>query len=234
MRLHCIQHVPFEGPGLIADWARGGGHAMAGTRLYAGEALPDADAFDWLVVMGGPMSVHDGDRYPWLASEKALVRDAIADGKAVLGICLGAQIIAEALGGRVYRAERKEIGWWPVYRVAAATETLAFMCFPIAIHAFHWHGETFDLPDGAVLLASSDACRNQAFTYGERVIGLQFHLEITRHGMDDLIANCADDLTAGPFVQAADEMTRDARRLETAHMTMNTLLDALSGIANRK
>lgn len=234
MRLLCIQHVPFEGPGRIADWARANGHAVAGTRLYAGDALPGASAFDWLVIMGGPMSVHNEDRYPWLSTEKAFVREAIDAGKTVLGICLGAQIIAEALGGRVYSAEEKEIGWWPVFRVGAAREVSAFRQFPLVVHAFHWHGETFDLPDGALPLASSDACRNQAFVYGDRVIGLQFHLEITRRGVEDLIANCADDMTAGRYVQTADELPGEARRFETAHMTMTALLDELSGITELK
>lgn len=228
MTLHCIQHVPFEGPGRIADWARAHGHAVTGTRLYAGDALPDPDAFDWLVIMGGPMRLHDEDRYPWLSTEKAFVREAIDARKTVLGVCLGAQMIAEVLGGRVYPAEEKEIGWWPVHRAGATSELSVFRQFPPAVPAFHWHGETFELPEGAVLLASSDACRNQAFAYGDRVIGLQFHIEITRRGVQDLIANCADDMTDGPYVQSADELPGESRRFETAHMTMTTLLDELS------
>ena len=231
MRIVCLQHVAFENAGVIEDWAGICGHEWRNTALHDREDVPRADDFDWLVVMGGPMSVHDEARYPWLAAEKTLVREAVHGGKLVLGICLGAQLIAEALGARVYRADHREIGWWRVRGCSGGPGTPAFRRFPASVSAFHWHGETFDLPRGAVRLAESEACRNQAFAYGGRAIALQFHLEIERRGVEQLIANCADDLAAGPFTQSPAAMLEDPARFETAHMAMNTLLEGMAACA---
>jgi GMP synthase-like glutamine amidotransferase len=149
------------------------------------------------------MSVNDEAERPWLKGEKQAVRDAIARDVPVLGICLGAQMIASALGARVYRSAVKEIGWFPIQAVAAGTSTFAL---PPERTVFHWHGETFDLPEGAVRLARSAACANQAFQLQENVIGLQFHLETTRDGALALLENCREDLSVGPYVQAEDDL----------------------------
>jgi GMP synthase-like glutamine amidotransferase len=228
MRIHCLQHVPFEGPAGIADWAVRRGHSLTSTPLFAGGTLPDRSDFDWLVVMGGPMGVHDEGAYPWLSREKGLLREAIEAGKTLVGICLGAQLIADVLGARVFRNEHKEIGWLPVELTGEGRASEIFGFLPARLPVFHWHGDTFDLPDGARHLAGSEACRNQAFLYRERVLGLQFHLESTPRSVSDIVANCADEIVPGPYVQSAERMLaatdEDFRRI---HQALFGILDRL-------
>ena len=228
MRIHWLQHVPFEGLGSIEDWADRRGHALARTRLFADEALPRADAFEWLVVMGGPMSVHDEAALPWLAPEKSLVRAAVAAGRRVLGICLGAQLLAEALGGAVTRNAHREIGWSPLRKAEALRGHPLDAALPDGIEAFHWHGETFSLPPGAVPVASSAACANQGFVHGPRVAALQFHLETTPKSAQALIAQCGSELVAGPYIQTAAAMLADPRRFERVNAAMGDVLDVLA------
>ena len=228
MRLHYFQHVPFEGLGSIADWCTSRHIAVTATRFFAGDALPALDAYDFLVVMGGPMSVNDAIQFPWLTQEKAHIAAAVAGGKIILGICLGAQLIAAAAGATVYPNSQKEIGWFPVVRSAAAPESgpLADI-LPREVLAFHWHGETFDLPVGAVHLARSAACEQQAFALGARVIGLQFHLETTRTSATALLDHCAADITNGPTIQTPSKMLSDDGRFAAINRVMVSVLDAL-------
>lgn len=197
MRAVILQHVPFEGPGSIADWLAARGAEVCSVRLFAGDALPDPADFDLLIVLGGPMSVNDEWFHDWLADEKRLIAAAIAQDRAVLGICLGAQLIASALGARVGPNEHTEIGWFDISALPAE----GGFALPPRATVLHWHGETFALPDGAQLLASSEACRNQAFRIGERVIGLQFHLETTPDSLAELLEACGDEVVPERFVQ---------------------------------
>ena len=226
MRIHVLQHVAFEGPAAIEDWARNSGHAVTRSRLHEGEAFPDLADFDLLVVMGGPMSVNDEQRYPWLKEEKALVRSAIESGQAVLGVCLGAQMIATAMGARVYRGSQKEIGWFPVRRV---TTRGAGALFPKVFTPLHWHGETFDLPAGAIRLAETDAVPNQAFQVGS-AIGLQFHLEATPESIRQLVNNAAHEIEADkPFQQPASELVaQTSQACSDAHAVLYKLLDHMT------
>ena len=144
MRVHVLQHVPFEGLGSIEPWLVQRDTEIRYTRLFERDPLPDLDAVDLLVAMGGPMSVNDEAQFSWLEPEKRTVREAIEREIRVLGICLGAQLIASALGSRVYPNAVKEIGWWPIQGGIQGTEE-AFR-FPSQCTVFHWHGETFDLP----------------------------------------------------------------------------------------
>jgi len=228
MKIHYLQHVAFEGPGSIETWARRAGHPLTATRLYEGEALPLLQEVDWLVVMGGPMSVHDESVYPWLHQEKQCIGSAIDAGKVVLGVCLGAQLIAETLGARVYPSRVKEIGWFPVERTPLAAATHFGEALPAHFEAFHWHGETFDLPAGAVHLARSEACAHQAFVYRERVVALQFHLETTRAGVEQLGQQCAAEIISGPFVQPVAALLADAGRFAAINQHMSGLLDRLA------
>jgi GMP synthase-like glutamine amidotransferase len=224
MKLHWIQHVPFEGLGCIETWARERDTQISCTRLFAGDPLPEPNAFDLLVVMGGPMGIHDHGEYPWLPAEKAFLQSCITDGKSVLGICLGAQLIADALEASVYPGPHKEIGWMPVQRTPGAPGWL-----PEELTPFHWHGDTFDLPRDAVHLASSAACRNQGFVFRDRVVALQFHLETTVASMEALIGHCAHELVNAPYIQTAAEMRRGgAEKAAAANAAMVQLLDRLA------
>lgn len=206
MRIHALTHVPFEGPAGIADWANARGHALTLTPVYSGGALPNPAEFDWLVVMGGPMGVQDDIEYPWLAAEKRLIGEAIAAGKTVIGVCLGAQLIAAALGARVYRNPEKEIGWFPIEFTDAGQASSIVGFLPPRMQVFHWHGDTFDLPPGAVHLARSDVCEQQAFLCDGRVLGLQCHLESTPQSVADIVANCADEILPAAHVQSAERL----------------------------
>lgn len=222
MQAHYFQHVPFEGLGSIDTWLRDAGYEISVTRWYAGEVPPDPGKIDLLIVMGGPMSVNDERGYPWLVAEKAFIRRWIATDRPLLGVCLGAQLIASALGARVYPNPVKEIGWFPVTAVTPVPEC-AFR-FPAEQTVFHWHGETFDLPSGAIHLARSAGCEHQAFQVGKSVIGLQFHLETTPETAAALVTNCRNELTPAPYVQ--DEITLLSEP-QDSYRTINTLMDRL-------
>ena len=199
MRAHCLQHVPFEGLGSIEAWLRKEGHEVSCTRFFEGDRLPSPEDLDFLIVMGGPMGVHDEAAHPWLAEEKAFIDRVIEAGSPVLGICLGAQLIAASLGARVFPCPEKEIGWFPVQGIETG-DPAAFR-FPSEIPVFHWHGDTFELPPGAIRLARSEACPNQAFQLGRRVIGLQFHLETTPESAQAIVRNASGDIVEGRYIQ---------------------------------
>jgi GMP synthase-like glutamine amidotransferase len=229
MRLLCLQHVPHEGPGSIDGWARRRGHAIASVLVSEGGPIPAPEAFDWLIVMGGPMGVHDVARHPWLRDEKRALHAALDAGRRVLGVCLGAQLIAEALGARVHRNTEREIGWFPVRRTAEAAGTTLGRAFPEEFPAFHWHADTFDLPPGAVHLARSAACDQQAFALGDRVAGIQFHPEISVDWVRELLRHDAADLVEGPFVQRPDDMLREPDRFARANRLLDDILDRMAG-----
>ena len=230
MKVHWFQHVPFEGLGSIADWIRRGRHTLGVTRFHREEPLPAVADVDLLVVMGGPMNVHEEAKYPWLTREKRFIGAAIAGGRRVLGVCLGAQLVAEVLGARVYANTEKEIGWFAIEPTEAAAASGLFSRFPQRLEVFHWHGDTFDIPAGALHVARSDGCAHQAFAYGERVIGLQFHLEMTQAGARQLIGHCSDELVGGRYIQKPREMLADAIRFDAVNGVMDGLLDRLAAV----
>lgn len=188
MRVHWLQHAEHEDLGCIAPWLAARGHEVKATRLQRGEAPPKPDAFDWLIVMGGPMNIYEHAAYPWLVAEKQAIRAALNADKRVLGICLGAQLVADQLGGPVSRNAEVEIGWHALTTTAAGRTESAFKGFPDQFTAFHWHGDTFALPLGSVPLMASAACANQAFAFGAKVAGIQFHLEVTAANARDWFA----------------------------------------------
>jgi GMP synthase (glutamine-hydrolysing) len=225
MRIHSLEHQPEEGPAKIADWAAARGHSLVRTALYAAEPPPALDTFDLLVIMGGGMNIYQHRDHPWLVEEKAFLRRAIDAGKPILGICLGAQLLADVLGGKVYQNPEKEIGWFPVSFTDRAG---LFASFPEKMNVMHWHGDTFDLPPGARLIASSEGCPQQAFVWGDRVVGLQFHLEMGAVNVADLATVAAEDLTPGRFVQSAAQLTETPADLPVAHASLFALLDAMA------
>jgi GMP synthase-like glutamine amidotransferase len=204
MRAHYLQHVPFEGLGSIEPWLQKAGYEISCTRFFNSGVLPEISDIDLLIVMGGPMSVNDKQEHPWLINEEEYISRAINAGKSVLGICLGAQLIASAMGGNVFLNSVKEIGWLPVE--AVKSESNSIFLFPQETEVFHWHGETFDLPKGAVQIAQSNGCDNQAFQIGNNVIGLQFHLETTPLSAQAIVENCRDELIEGEYIQSEAEI----------------------------
>jgi len=218
VKVHVLQHVPFEGLGSVQSWLDARSATVTWTRFYELAQLPDLAYVDFVIALGGPMSVNDEAELPWLVEEKRFIAEAIRVGKPVLGICLGAQLIASALGARVYPNKLKEIGWFDISRVSSEPDCFRF---PEVEKVFHWHGETFDLPPGAVKLAHSLACENQAFQIGANVIGLQFHLETTSESADAIITHCRGELISGEFIQTETAM----RAVETAsYVRINALM----------
>jgi GMP synthase-like glutamine amidotransferase len=190
--------------------------------MFESADLPDIQDVDLLIVMGGPMSVNDEDDCPWLVMEKEFVRAVIDQDKPVLGICLGAQLIASAMGAKVYKNAETEIGWFPVEGVSQPNNSL--FSFPASTKVFHWHGETFDLPMGATLLASSAGCVNQAFQLGNSVIGLQFHLETTSESASELVSNCRDELVPAKYVQTEEEILSADKK---SYLSINRLMESV-------
>lgn len=219
MKIHYLQHVPFEGPASILSWAKRKGHSVSSTKLFAHESMPAYDSLDFLIIMGGPMNIYDYRQYPWLKAEYSFIENSISHNKKVLGICLGAQLIAHVLGAKIYPNAHSEIGWLPVQRTAKYQEN-ELITFPSEFTAFHWHGDTFDLPPGSIHLVRSQACENQAFLYNNSILGLQFHLESTRKSIDLLIKNSMKEISEGPYIQKAEEI----KRLNDKHLAGSNLL----------
>jgi GMP synthase-like glutamine amidotransferase len=226
-RLHFIQHVPFEGMGYIETYAAHNGFIVSGSRVYEKNPFPEPAAYDWLVIMGGPMGVHDERIYPWIVDEKKCIERAIGTHKKVLGICLGAQLIASVLGGKVYANHVREIGWFPVKLMPDMGKSGIFNGISDRFSAFHWHGDTFDIPRGALHIALSDACANQAFSYNGHVVGLQFHCESTAASIAGLIENCGEEIREGPYMQDVEAIRTGMDRIAEINATMNMLLDNL-------
>jgi GMP synthase-like glutamine amidotransferase len=226
MRAHVLQHVPFEGIGSIAGWLEARDAIVTTTRFYESPDLPALDGIDLVIAMGGPMSVNDEETLPWLVAEKAFLRDAIDRGIAVLGICLGAQLIANACGAKVYPGRQREIGWFPIEAVSPIGGTFPF---PLSARVLHWHGETFDLPAGAEHLARSAVCEHQAFALGRRVLGLQFHPEVTRESLATMLEHSREDLVPGEFIQnEAEILAADPHDFTRLAELTTALLDHLT------
>lgn len=224
MKIHYFQHVPFEGLGYIGTWLWENGAAVSSTRFFESAELPKPEEVDGLIVMGGPMSVNDTYAHPWLEPETRFIADTIALGKPVLGICLGAQLIAKAAGARVYKNPVSEIGWFPVTWLQTSVPGMPEVKFPTQMDVFQWHGETFDLPKDAIHLAASEACAHQAFLLKERVLGLQFHLEIMSEGVQALVGACGSELTEGRYIQTPGELIRRHQDFRQTHLLMERIL----------
>lgn len=224
MRIQVLQHVPFEDAGSMSDDFYQRGYTVASTQWYRGDKAPELASFDTLIVMGGPMGVYDENEHPWLAQEKALIKAAIAANKIIVGVCLGAQLIACVLGARVSRNPHREIGWFPLTLQTPPEQSPLGSALPAGVEVFHWHGDTFALPQGARWLASSEACAHQAFSVGDRIFGFQFHLETTEASARALLAECADELDDSIFVQSAEEILADRERFDAINRMMSDVL----------
>ncbi len=193
--LLVLQHAPCETPGLIADALRG--CAFQTIRSYDGEPVPKTLAgADGLIILGGPQSVYEQERFPYLKDELRLIEEALRASKPILGICLGSQLLAAALGAKVYPGEQREIGWHKVILPFEARRDTLFNHLPFSFMALHWHGDIFELPRSAVSLASSVMTEHQAFRHGFHAYGLLFHLEMTRAQITEMTTTFADELNA--------------------------------------
>jgi GMP synthase-like glutamine amidotransferase len=228
MRMAVLQHAEFEGAAAVADWAAASGFSVRVFHLYRDTTLPSLADFDMLTVMGGPMSANDEAQLVWLGPEIALVSEAVAADKTVIGICLGAQIIAKALGARVYPGSAKEIGWFPVQRTGSHH---FFDGLPDSFTPFHWHGETFDLPRGATLLAKSKMTETQAFAVGQHVLGLQFHIEATEESVRALLKGAAHEIGHGAFEQQPGTILANLNLCASLRPLLDTVLGRLTGPA---
>jgi len=227
MKIHYLQHVDFEGLSSIEVMLKEKGHHLSHTCLYKNETLPSISDIDWLIVMGGPMGIYDDDKYPWLEVEKQFIDEAIKADKIVLGICLGAQLIADVLGAKVYKNSQKEIGWFDINCLPEVNTTILADAIPETVEVFHWHGDTFEIPERATPLFKSNACNNQGFIYANRVVGFQFHLETTQSSAAALIENCRDELDGSQYVQTEKQMLAFPEKFERINQVMFSVLTAL-------
>jgi GMP synthase (glutamine-hydrolysing) len=227
VRVLAFRHVPFETLGAIEPALESRGIAFDYADLYrTGAELPDASRYDGLIFLGGPMSANDP--LPYLRTEMAVIDRAVALGTPVLGVCLGAQLIARTLGARVYRNAQREIGWFDIHLAAGAASDPVFSGLRESETVFHWHSDTFDLPVGAELLARSDRTERQAFRYGRALYGLQFHLEVT----PQMIVNwCMEDENCGDMRELnapPDPQFNRMRLNEIARLVFGQWCDLLS------
>jgi GMP synthase-like glutamine amidotransferase len=187
----------------LADWAAEKNHTTTYTRVFEEATFPLIDAFDMLVIMGGVMGVYEEDEYAWMPAEKAFIKRAIEAKKKVFGVCLGAQFIAESLGAKVFPHTTKEIGWFEVEKVAQHKLTQKL---PQTFTTFHWHGDTFNLPDNAIHLFKTEGCAQQGFVYNDHVAGLQFHMEVKEDLLNGMTENERAELIKDKYVQSEEEV----------------------------
>ncbi len=230
MHLLWLQHVPFEDLGYIAAWLDSRQISCSVTKLYENSALPELSSIDGLIIMGGPMGVYDEAQYPWLVNEKRFIRECIDAGKPVLGICLGAQLIATVLGAKVAPNPHKEIGWFGISKVVKNNTHPLAQFLPDNETVFHWHGDQFEIPDNCIRLYESVACANQAFVYNENVLALQFHMETLPENADSLLQHCADELVLAEYIQSAEAIRKNMHLHKTMNSTLETVLDFIFSV----
>lgn len=225
MRIHYFIHADFEKLGAIKEWANQRGHILKETNTYRGEKLPEVDEFDFLIIMGGPQNACQIADYPYLENEVQLIKQAITSRKIVLGVCLGAQLIAEALGGKTQPSPQREVGVFPITLTAAAQHDAVFKDFPAQFPVMHWHNDMPGLTSDMVLLATSEGCPCQAFRYDDHVYGLQFHCELTQNLVASMIDHCGNDLQAAQFVKSPDKLLLED--FSMINQKMHIILDRL-------
>jgi GMP synthase-like glutamine amidotransferase len=227
MRIHLIEHDPEDFSRTnISFWAAEKGHPVNQTFVCNNEALPPLDSFDWLMVMGGSQNAWDDQAYSWLAHEKAFVAEALAQDKLYLGICFGAQLLAEALGGKIFPNKHKEIGWHEVSLNRHGRQSFLFEDVPPSFVTFHWHSDHFSLPQNCTRLACSPPTENQAFVCRERpAVGLQFHPEYTRDMIRYYAAEHRQDWLPEKYVHSGHEVLTRTEALPDTYWLMESLLN---------
>ena len=229
MRLLCLQHDPLDGPGTLLDWAEERGHTVITCLICQGDPLPPLADFDLLVSLGGPMGAYEEEKHPWLADEKEYLRQAVVAGKRILGLCLGCQLLADALGGKAFRHSCKEFGWQPIEPLP---EGSGWFGTADVFQAFQWHGDTYTLPPGALRLAGNEAAEQQAFLLrgpaGNAVLGLQFHLEWTEAMAREALEEPGVAPPPSPFVQTPEEILSDLSLFDSARTRFYRMMDRLA------
>lgn len=228
LRIHYFQHVAFEDLGYVETWAEQNNYQLTATKFYEQHQLPDLSSIDWLIVMGGPMGVYDNVKFPWLINEIEFIQKSIQADKTVIGICLGAQLIASALGAKVYPNTKKEIGWFPLTKTEAGQNHYLLKDLPDLFTTFHWHGDTFALPIDAIHLLQTDICPNQAFLYRKKVLGLQFHLEVIPKTLTSMTKNCEHELIKDEFIQSSDEILSQTDLCTYSNCYLTSILTKLT------
>jgi GMP synthase-like glutamine amidotransferase len=226
MRWHCLQHLPNEGPGHAADWLAAHGHSLTYTRLFEpNSTFPALADFDGLLILGGAMSVHDEAVFPWLRPEKAFIHDVLRAGKITLAICLGAQLVAQALGAEVKPNHEPEIGFWTVRFSAKSLEHPLLRGWPEKAAVLHWHLDTFTVPAGAMRVGMSAGCATQGFVWGDGVIGLQFHPEMTVPMVEQLMEfENHETAEEQEFVQTAEQIRSKLKSVWKGRKLLEALL----------
>ena len=203
-------------------------HSINYTRFYENHKIPNIVDFDLLIILGGPMSVNEEEKYTWLKTEKIAIKEAIEKNKIVIGICLGSQLIANVLGEEVYKNSEKEIGWFDINLIEQKESENTLNLKEKRLKVFHWHGETYKLPENSNHLAYSECCENQAFLYNKRILGLQFHLEVTQKSIVTMIENGRNELNKGKYIQLENEILEQAEYIESNNKLMFQILDNLT------
>jgi GMP synthase (glutamine-hydrolysing) len=221
MTVLIIMHVESEGPGTLGAFLEKSGGAVRLARVYAGEPLPeDIDGLQAIISMGGPMNVYEEQEFPFLKDETILLRKAIAASLPVLGICLGAQMIAKASGARVVRSPKEEVGWGKVSLTDAGRSDLLFSGLPAVLDVLQWHGDMFEIPEAGALIATGDDCPHQAFRY-RNAFGLQFHVEVTREILADWFKDLPDlEKILKTYDQLKPDLDRHAERMYKNFMSI--------------
>ena len=227
-KVAVLQHAHGEWIGSMQEWFTNKDFLLQTYRLDLNSVLPTVDEFDWLMIMGGPMSVNDEDIYPWLAPEKQLISDAIAADKIVLGICLGGQLIASAMHAKVIKNTQPEIGWYPVTKTNQCATWMPEIFKPLS-----WHSDCFELPEGATAFASSAITPYQGFSVGKKIWALQFHLEAQTGTVASFLALEPQGLPTGDYVQSEAEIFDDAKYLKQSQRAIFSLLEQLNSASIR-
>lgn len=228
LNIHVLMHVPYEGLGCIEEWTNKHKHNVTYTRFYEQYSLPELETIDWLIIMGGPMGIYDEQVFTWLAEEKRYIKKAIESTKKVVGICLGSQLIADALGSKVFANTKKEIGWYPIKLSDQAAKHELLKSFDAEFTVFHWHGDTFNLPSNCSHLFYSDICKNQGFVFNNNVIGIQFHFEATENSLKAMVENGMDELVESDTVQSAKTILENKTHLKANNQKMFLILEYLA------